>query len=133
MVKSVFAGDRLRGVKVSVGEPFFNTMAIPAMVALLFLMGVGPALPWGSTTWEDTRRRLVPPSIGALVMGVIGIVSGARSIYAILAFAFVGFAAVGNLREYWIGMRARRSAHGDGCSPSSCPRARSGQPDLPAD
>jgi cytochrome c-type biogenesis protein CcmF len=33
--------------------------------------------------------------------------------YAILAFAFVGYAAMGNLREYWIGMRARRRAHGE--------------------
>ena len=105
--------EAIRGVKVSVGEPFFNMMAVPAMVSLLFLMGVGPALPWGSTTWEDARKRLVPPSIGALVMGAAGLGSGARSVYAILAFAFVGFAAVGNLREYWIGMRARRNAHGE--------------------
>jgi cytochrome c-type biogenesis protein CcmF len=105
--------EAIRGVKVSVGEPFFNRMAVPAMVALIFLMGVGPALPWGSTTWEDARKRLVPPSIGALIMGVIAIIAGARSIYAIMAFAFVGYAAFGNLREYWIGMRARRKAHGE--------------------
>ncbi|MEP6549653.1 MAG: cytochrome c biogenesis protein CcsA, partial [Gemmatimonadales bacterium] len=53
--------EAMRGVKVSVGEPFFNRMAIPAMVALIFLMGVGPALPWGSTTWADARKRLIPP------------------------------------------------------------------------
>lgn len=105
--------EAIRGVKVSVGEPFFNRMAVPAMVALIFLMGVGPALPWGSTTWEDARKRLVPPSIGALIMAVIAIIAGARSIYPILAFAFVGYAAFGNLREYWIGMRARRRAHGE--------------------
>jgi cytochrome c-type biogenesis protein CcmF len=105
--------EAIRGVKVSVGEPFFNRMAVPAMVALIFLMGVGPSLPWGSTTWTDARRRLVPPTIGALVMGAIGWIAGARGIYAILAFAFVGYAAVGNLREYWIGMRARRRAHGE--------------------
>jgi cytochrome c-type biogenesis protein CcmF len=100
-------------VKVSVGEPFFNRMAVPAMVALIFLMGVGPSLPWGSTTWEDARKRLVPPSIGALFMAAIAIGAGARSVYAILAFAFTGYAAFGNLREYWIGMRARRKAHGE--------------------
>ena len=46
-------------------------------------------------------------------MGAIAILAGARGIYAILAFAFVGYAAMGNLREYWIGMRARRRAHGE--------------------
>ena len=40
-------------------------------------------------------------TIGFLLVGYIG------------AFAFVGYAAVGNLREYWIGTRARRRAHGE--------------------
>jgi cytochrome c-type biogenesis protein CcmF len=105
--------EAVRDVKVSVGEPFFNRMATPAMVALIFLMGVGPALPWGSTTWEDARKRLLPPGIAAVIMGSVGIIAGARSVYAIVAFACVGFAALGNLREYWIGMRARRRAHGE--------------------
>lgn len=105
--------EAMRGVKVSVGEPFFNRMAIPAMVALIFLMGVGPALPWGSTTWEEARKRLVPPLAAAVVMGIIAVVAGARGVYSILAFAFVGYAAVGNLREYWVGMSARRRAHGE--------------------
>jgi cytochrome c-type biogenesis protein CcmF len=105
--------EAIRGVKVSVGEPFFNRMAVPAMVSLIFLMGVGPALPWGSTTWDDARKRLVPAGVGALILGAIAIVAGARSIYAILAFAFIGYAAVGNLREFWIGMRARHRAHGE--------------------
>ena len=106
--------EAVRGVKVSVGEPFFNRMAVPAMVALIFLMGVGPALPWGSTTWADARKRLYPPLISALILGSVAVIAGARGIYSILAFAFVGYAAMGNLREYWIGMRARHRAHGEG-------------------
>lgn len=47
-------------------------------------------------------------------MGTIAVLAGARGIYAILAFTFVGYAAVGNIREYWIGVRARRRAHGEG-------------------
>jgi cytochrome c-type biogenesis protein CcmF len=105
--------EALRGVKVSVGEPFFNRMAVPAMVALLFLMGVGPALPWGSTSWAESRKRLTTPLIGAGIMLAIALLVGTRGVYALLAFAFVGYAAVGNLREYWIGMRARRRAHGE--------------------
>jgi cytochrome c-type biogenesis protein CcmF len=105
--------EAIRGVKVSVGEPFFNRMAVPAMVALIFLMGVGPALPWGSTSWEDAKKRILTPFIGAVILAAIGIVAGARGIYPILAFGFVGYAAMANLREYWIGMRARQRAHGE--------------------
>jgi cytochrome c biogenesis factor len=84
--------EAVRGVKVSVGQPFFNRMAVPAMVSLIFLMGVGPSLPWGSTTWADARKRLAPPAIGAFIMAAIAIIAGARGIYSILAFAFVGYA-----------------------------------------
>jgi cytochrome c-type biogenesis protein CcmF len=106
--------EAVRGVKVSVGEPFFNRMTLPAMVALIFLMGVGPALPWGGVTWEDARRRLLPPVLGAVLLGASAILVGARDVYTILAYTFVGYAAMANLREYWIGMRARRRAHGEG-------------------
>jgi len=41
------------------------------------------------------------------------VIAGARSVYAILAFAFVGYAAMSNLREFWIGTRARHRAHGE--------------------
>ena len=105
--------EAMRGVKVSVGVPFFNRMALPALVALIFLMGVGPALPWGSTTWADARKRLYPPGIAAVILGAIAVIAGARGIYAILAFAFVGYAAMSNLREFWIGTRARHRAHGE--------------------
>jgi cytochrome c-type biogenesis protein CcmF len=105
--------EAIRGVKVSVGEPFFNRMAVPAMTALIFLMGVGPALPWGSTSLDDARKRLTSPLIGAAVMTIIALIAGARSVYAILAFAFAGYAAMANLREFWIGMRARRRAHNE--------------------
>jgi cytochrome c-type biogenesis protein CcmF len=105
--------EAVRGVKVSVGEPYYNRMAVPAMLALVFLMGVGPALPWGSTTWADARKRLTTPLIGAGVMGVVALVVGVRSLYPLAAFGAVGFAAAGNVREYVIGARARRKAHGE--------------------
>ena len=106
--------EAVRGVKVSVGEPFFNRMAVPAMVALIFLMGVGPALPWGGTTSDEARRRLIPPFAGAVLMAASAILVGARDAYTVFAYAFVGYAATANLREFWIGTRARHRAHGEG-------------------
>jgi cytochrome c-type biogenesis protein CcmF len=34
-------------------------------------------------------------------------------VYGVLVFSFVGYAATANLREYWIGARARRRAHNE--------------------
>jgi cytochrome c-type biogenesis protein CcmF len=105
--------EAINGAKVSVGEPFFNRMSLPIVVTLLFLMGVGPALPWKAASKEELKSKLLPPAAGAAVMLVVALIVGARNPYALLAFAFAGYAAFANLREYWIGMRARHSAHGE--------------------
>ena len=103
--------EYVRGVKVSVGEPFFNRMSIPIVVALLFLMGVGPALPWKAASRKELKDKLLPPIAGAVVLGAVALLAGARNVYAVLAFTFVGYSAVANLREFFIGARARHVAH----------------------
>lgn len=105
--------EAARGVKVSVGEPFFNRMTIPLCTALLFLMGVGPALPWRRASKDVVRKQLLPPAIGAVVAGFVAVAFGARDVYAVLAFAFAAFALVANLREYAAGVRARMRVRGE--------------------
>lgn len=99
--------EAARGVKVSVGEPFFNKMSLPIIAALLFLMGVGPALPWRRASKEVVRKQLLPPLIGAVVAAIAAIAAGAHQVYAVLSFAFAAFALVANVREYVTGVRAR--------------------------
>jgi cytochrome c-type biogenesis protein CcmF len=105
--------EAMRGEKVSVGEPFFNRMTVPLCAALLFLMGVGPALPWKRATADVVRRQLLPPLAGALVAAAVSLAVGARSVYAVLCFAFAGFALVANIREFVTGTRARMRARGE--------------------
>ena len=105
--------EALRGVKVSVGEPFFNRMTLPICAALLFLMGVGPALPWRVASRDVLRRQLIPPTLAALVALVVSLVIGVRSPYALAAFAFGAFALAANVREFIDGAAARRRAHGE--------------------
>ncbi|MCC6773931.1 MAG: heme lyase CcmF/NrfE family subunit [Gemmatimonadaceae bacterium] len=99
--------EAARGVKVSVGEPFFNKMSLPLIASLLFLMGVGPALPWRRASKEVVRRQLLPPLIGAVIAAVAAIAVGAHQVYAVLTFAFAAFALVANVREYVTGVKAR--------------------------
>jgi cytochrome c-type biogenesis protein CcmF len=58
--------EAVRGVKVSVGEPYFNRMAVPVFFGLLLMMGIGPALPWGRTSRAELRRTLLRPLPAAL-------------------------------------------------------------------
>jgi cytochrome c-type biogenesis protein CcmF len=105
--------EAIRGVKVSVGAPFFNQMTVPICVALVFLMGVGPALPWRHADPAELKRKLVGPAVAALVALVLVAVLGERNPWALLGFAFVGFALVGNVQEYAYGTRARMRGIGE--------------------
>jgi cytochrome c-type biogenesis protein CcmF len=105
--------EAIRGVKVSVGEPFFNRMTLPVVVALLFLMGVGPALPWKRGSASELQQKAMPGIIAGVALAVVVLALGARSPYGVLAFAFGGFAAALNIGEFVAGVRARRAAHGE--------------------
>ena len=105
--------EAFKGVKVTVGAPFFNKMTIPICVSLLFLMGVGPSLPWKAASREQLRQLFVAPALTAVAIIIAAIALGMRDVYGIAAFAFAGFALVCNLREYRIGAAARMRAHGE--------------------
>ena len=105
--------EAVRGVKLSVGAPFFNRMTLPLCMALLFLVGVGPALPWRRASRATVKRQLLPPAVAFAVVVVTSVALGVRDAYAVLAFGFGAFALVANLREFWTGARARASAHGE--------------------
>jgi len=105
--------EAVRGVKVSVGEPFFNSMTLPLSMALLFLMGVGPALPWRVASRGIVRREFAVPGIVAVLIGLVIAVVAGGGIYAIAAFTFGAFALTINVRQFVVGARARMRAHGE--------------------
>jgi cytochrome c-type biogenesis protein CcmF len=105
--------EALRGVKVSVGAPFFNKMTVPLCAALLFMVGVGPALPWRGGDKETLKRKFYVPAAFGIAGAALAIILGPPSIYGILAFAFAFFALATNGQEFWQGARARMRAHGE--------------------
>jgi cytochrome c-type biogenesis protein CcmF len=84
--------EAVNGKQMSVGRPYFDAMVVPAGVALLFLLGIGPALPWGRVSREQIRRALVPPLVGAAILTIAGVAFGARNPWTILTLAFGGYA-----------------------------------------
>ena len=105
--------EAVRGVKVSVGAPFFNKMTVPLCAALLFMVGVGPALPWRGGDKEALKKKFVTPVVFAVAGAILAIALGARSFYGILAFMFAAFALGTNGQEFWQGTRARMRVHGE--------------------
>ena len=106
--------EAVRGVKVSVGEPFFNTVNVPIGLALIFLMGIGPLIAWRRASWESLRRTFTAP-LGLAFLGT-GVASflGVRGLYPLLAFGLALFAAATVLQEFARGARTRRRLTGEG-------------------
>jgi len=80
--------EAIRGVKVSVGAPYFNQMNVPIALALVFLLGVGPALPWRKGSLPLFLRKLRWPGAAALVAGLILVAVGVHAPLAWLTFVF---------------------------------------------
>jgi cytochrome c-type biogenesis protein CcmF len=86
-------------VQISVGEPYFNRMSVPICMGILFLMGVGPALPWGRAEPGLVARRLLVPTLLAVVIAIGCIAAGLVEPMAVLTFSLSGFAGAVTLRE----------------------------------
>ncbi len=101
------------GVRVSVGAPYFNRMAIPLGIAVLFLMGVGPSLPWGRADAGTFQRQfLVPLAVGLAVLGGC-LLAGLRGGAALTTFALGGFVATVTLRELFLPTFVRMREKGE--------------------
>jgi len=86
----------VQGSKVTMGPPFFNRVAVPVGLALIFLTGIGPLLPWRSTSLRAIRRNFILPCIAIVVTAAALMISGVRpwkdddatsSIYALVCFS----------------------------------------------
>ncbi len=84
--------EAVRGVKVSVGEPYFNRMAVPICFGLLLLMGLGPALPWGRPDRGSVKRALLAPLPAAVVGVVVVWALGGRHPTLLMTGGLTGYA-----------------------------------------
>ena len=85
--------EAVRGVKVSVGAPFFNQVNVPLFLSLLFLMGVGPLIAWRRASLENLKKNFLWPVVLGVAAAAAAFVLGVRSALAVLTLAttvFVG-------------------------------------------
>jgi cytochrome c-type biogenesis protein CcmF len=62
--------DALGLGKLSVGPPYFNSVFVPIMLPLLFLMAVGPLARWKHADARDMAQRLTLAAVIAVLAGI---------------------------------------------------------------
>jgi cytochrome c-type biogenesis protein CcmF len=103
--------EYVQGNRVTVGAPFYNRVAVPIGLFLLFLTGIGPLLAWRSSSFRSIRKNFVLPCVAGLVMAVVAIGCGVHpweifttdsqgSFYAFFAFVLAAMVVTAISSEF---------------------------------
>ena len=105
--------EALSGAQLSIGAPYFDRVEVPIGLALLFLMGIGPQLPWHGASRATLERQFTAPSIAAAAGAAGAVVSGMTGWAPVLTYALAAFVTATVVQEFVRGVRARRTLHGE--------------------
>ncbi len=104
--------EAVRGVKITVGPPFFNEVMVPIAFALVTLAGICPVIAWRRASARKLIEKIQVPfwamvgGAGALVLG------GVRDVYALVSFSLATFVIATTTMEFWWGTRSRQKVTG---------------------
>lgn len=104
----------VRGVKITVGPPFFNRVNAPLAIGLLLLMGIGPLIAWRRATLKHLAATFTAPAAVGLGAGLVAFAFGMRSLSALLVVSFSAFVLYTVIAEFHSGARARSTMVGEG-------------------
>jgi cytochrome c-type biogenesis protein CcmF len=105
--------EALSGAQLSIGRPYFDRVEVPLALALLFLMGIGPQLPWHGASRATLERQFTAPIVAAGGGALLAVATGLGGAFAVLTYALAAFVAATVVQEFARGVRARRTLHGE--------------------
>ena len=59
--------EAFRGVKITVGPPFYNQVNVPIGMVLLALIGIGPVIAWRRSSWSNLKKNFTKPVLAAVI------------------------------------------------------------------
>ncbi|MDZ7404239.1 MAG: heme lyase CcmF/NrfE family subunit [candidate division KSB1 bacterium] len=105
--------EAVRGVKITVGAPWFDAVMVPISLLLLLLTGVGPLVAWRKSSAEHLKKMFTIPAVGAALTLAILLAAGMRHLYALISFALCVFVTITIITEYHRGAIARGHTNGE--------------------
>lgn len=101
--------EAVRGVKITVGPPFFNAVITPIALTLLFLMGVCPLIAWRKTTLKNFCKKIFFPAVVAAAGAALLYILQIRSFLVLITLALCIFVSTNLFLEFFNGMRTRHT------------------------
>ncbi|MBI3129216.1 MAG: heme lyase CcmF/NrfE family subunit [Candidatus Tectomicrobia bacterium] len=105
--------EAVKGIKVTVGPPFFNQVNVPIAILLIFLAGASPLLAWRRTSGKQFQKSFVYPSVVAAGGLATLLLFGVTHVFAVLAIALSIFSVATIWLEYYRGVSARVRHQGE--------------------
>ena len=113
-----FISEAVVGVKVTVGQPFYDQVSAPLGIALLFLIGFCPLIAWRRASLENLQRNfLIPLTVSAIGFGV-ALAMGLRHGPVLLIVTLIVFVLTVIFMEFYRGTTARNRMTGEGLANS---------------
>jgi cytochrome c-type biogenesis protein CcmF len=92
--------ETVGGGKVTVGPPYYNAVFMPIALGLLFLMGIGPYIPWRKASVANLKKSFSVPLLAGAVLVVILAITGIRNLYALAGSYVVAFSGMAIVMDF---------------------------------
>ncbi|HKD68092.1 MAG TPA: heme lyase CcmF/NrfE family subunit [Candidatus Binataceae bacterium] len=99
--------EAVRGVKITVGPPFFNKVNGPLALALIFLMGVGPLIAWRRASRKNLVQNFAAPAVTGILTGLLAFAGGVHQWYVLTGLSLAAFVLGTVVVEFERGVLAR--------------------------
>ena len=106
----------INGGTVTVGAPYFNSIAVPMGTGLLLLMAVAPVLSWRKASGRVVLKRLEVPAWIATITVIVLVIAGVRGVLPLGAFFLGALAGSSAIRSIVLEFRAERRRGRSGLS-----------------
>jgi cytochrome c-type biogenesis protein CcmF len=101
--------EAVRGVRITVGVPFFNAVVTPIGLALLLLTGLCPIIGWRKTSVLNFARKILIPTVFAVSGTVIFFLAGIQTPYPLITLTFCVFVGTNLFLEFFNGTKTRHA------------------------
>lgn len=100
--------EAVRGTKVTVGMPFFNTVQAPILLSMMFVMAVCPLLAWQRSSLKNLKKNFLIPAVLAIAAMALMVVLGIQKAWAVIGYGVIVLLFITHFLEFYRGINARR-------------------------